>query len=387
MPEQLLGRIIRACSNPDELVMDPFTGSGTTLAVAKKLGRQHLGFELSEEYAAQASERLEGISNGDPLTGAENPLTSAPSTKDGVILGADGKRRLTTSSKKIRKAEKAAKPHVITVAHRATTHSKGRPSADKELEALIIKAFGKAHDGYSTDAVIANPELNEQFIDQCIRLGTLESPEFLNRRLMRLRKRGNFPIRASRTVRLDVEGFIYAGEITAALLAADHWSLDDVLCSPELAKKFDATAESLSPGFSAFEYRWSALHVRKAYSKRMTLAGNHGAVGRVPRFGKPRPIADRLHEKISAEPGLYVVTSNDGSNLFVGESRNLQKRIASQFNEETIQHWDSLRDARYVRIAAKIHSNNTRVAKHSFLISQWNPILNFRPEQAMATAL
>ena len=51
MPEQLLGRIIRVCSNPGELVLDPFAGSGTTLVVAKKLGRRYLGFELSPNYA------------------------------------------------------------------------------------------------------------------------------------------------------------------------------------------------------------------------------------------------------------------------------------------------------------------------------------------------
>ncbi len=43
MPEQLLGRIIKACSNPGEAVMDPFAGSGSTLVTAKKLGRRYRG--------------------------------------------------------------------------------------------------------------------------------------------------------------------------------------------------------------------------------------------------------------------------------------------------------------------------------------------------------
>jgi len=83
MPEQLLGRIIRACSHPGDTVLDPFAGSGTTLAVAKKLGRQFLGFELSEAYAARVRERLAGIETGQPLDGAPEPLKSVPATKDG----------------------------------------------------------------------------------------------------------------------------------------------------------------------------------------------------------------------------------------------------------------------------------------------------------------
>ena len=86
MPEQLLARIIRACSNPGDVVLDPFTGSGTTLAVAKKLDRRFLGFELSPEYAERATERLEKISVGDPLVGAENPLHTVPNTKQGKRL-------------------------------------------------------------------------------------------------------------------------------------------------------------------------------------------------------------------------------------------------------------------------------------------------------------
>jgi site-specific DNA-methyltransferase (adenine-specific) len=86
MPEQLLGRIIRACSNAGDLVLDPFGGSGTTLAVAKKLGRSFLGLELSEQYAARIKERLAGIEVGDPLDGAPEPLKSVPTTKNGRRL-------------------------------------------------------------------------------------------------------------------------------------------------------------------------------------------------------------------------------------------------------------------------------------------------------------
>ena len=80
MPEQLLGRIIRMCSNPGELVVDPFSGSATTLAVAKKLGRKFIGFELSPEYVKRGTARTESVRPGDPLDGAPEPLVSAPAT-------------------------------------------------------------------------------------------------------------------------------------------------------------------------------------------------------------------------------------------------------------------------------------------------------------------
>jgi DNA modification methylase len=61
MPEALLERIIRVASEPGDLVFDPFSGSGTTLAAAKKLGRNYLGTELSEQYAAKVRERLAAV--------------------------------------------------------------------------------------------------------------------------------------------------------------------------------------------------------------------------------------------------------------------------------------------------------------------------------------
>ncbi|MBY0585668.1 site-specific DNA-methyltransferase [bacterium] len=80
MPERLLERIVRVSSNEGEIVLDPFAGSGTTLAVAKKLYRSYLGFELSPDYVEAIEARLEAIIEGDPPAGPANPRTSAPST-------------------------------------------------------------------------------------------------------------------------------------------------------------------------------------------------------------------------------------------------------------------------------------------------------------------
>jgi modification methylase len=58
-PEALLARVILAASRPDDLVLDPFCGTGTTGAVARRLGRRFIGFEREQEYAKAAEKRIE----------------------------------------------------------------------------------------------------------------------------------------------------------------------------------------------------------------------------------------------------------------------------------------------------------------------------------------
>jgi modification methylase len=60
-PEALLYRVLLASTNPGDVVLDPFFGSGTTGAVAKKLGRHFIGIERDEGYVKVARARLAGI--------------------------------------------------------------------------------------------------------------------------------------------------------------------------------------------------------------------------------------------------------------------------------------------------------------------------------------
>jgi site-specific DNA-methyltransferase (adenine-specific) len=110
MPEQLLGRIIRACSNPGELVLDPFGGSGTTLAVAKKLERRFVGFELSTQYAQNILERLERCQPGEPLDGAAEPLLSAPDTASGRRLDDSSGTEKPRKRRFVRKVDPQSQP-------------------------------------------------------------------------------------------------------------------------------------------------------------------------------------------------------------------------------------------------------------------------------------
>ncbi|WP_245863117.1 site-specific DNA-methyltransferase [Candidatus Viridilinea mediisalina] len=60
-PEALLHRVILSSSNRGDVVLDPFSGSGTTAAVAKRLQRRYIGIEISPEYVAISQERLASL--------------------------------------------------------------------------------------------------------------------------------------------------------------------------------------------------------------------------------------------------------------------------------------------------------------------------------------
>ena len=72
-PEALLARVMLAASNPGDVVLDPFFGSGTTGAVARMLGRDFIGIERDPVYAAAARARIDAVRPLDPAAVSTAP--------------------------------------------------------------------------------------------------------------------------------------------------------------------------------------------------------------------------------------------------------------------------------------------------------------------------
>lgn len=60
-PEELLRKLILASSKPGDIILDPFSGSGTTLVTAEQLGRKWIGCDMNEEYNSWALNRIDNV--------------------------------------------------------------------------------------------------------------------------------------------------------------------------------------------------------------------------------------------------------------------------------------------------------------------------------------
>jgi len=86
-PEALLHRVLLASSKPGDIVLDPFFGTGTTGAVARRLGRQWIGIEQNAEYIAVARERIAATEpgSGDEIATTEEK-NAAPRVPFGSLI-------------------------------------------------------------------------------------------------------------------------------------------------------------------------------------------------------------------------------------------------------------------------------------------------------------
>jgi modification methylase len=83
-PESLLHRVLLASTQAGDIVLDPFFGTGTTGAVAKKLGRHFIGIEAEADYAEAAMQRIGRVKK---IGDAELELTQSPKAQPRVAFG------------------------------------------------------------------------------------------------------------------------------------------------------------------------------------------------------------------------------------------------------------------------------------------------------------
>ena len=115
MPLGVLDRVIRASSNPGDMVVDPFNGSGTTVLSAALLGRQFIGIDQSEQYVEHARKRLEhALKQANGKAANPNELF-APDRASRVRTETDAFGRPRVERQYRRRAEKAqsAEPTLI----------------------------------------------------------------------------------------------------------------------------------------------------------------------------------------------------------------------------------------------------------------------------------
>lgn len=305
MPEQLLGRIVRVSSNPMDVVLDPFSGSGTTLAVAKKLRRKWIGVELSKEYAARIRKRLKETKVGAELDGPADPVRSAPNTANGRKL--------------------AGIRNGLTV--------------DRETAAGVIAAFEAVSSGRSADYMLCEPNLNADFVSRCQRLGIAGDAETWNRTLLRVRKAGRLPrcTKSERGMTFErMDAYSFASEIAMHVMEDEYGlTLDEALCCPATAKVFDEIASGFAPNYSSFEYRWAAFAIRKRASKAKALASDESKKWKAisERISRRSPL-DRCIAGNRNTSGVYIL-SNGKRPKYVGETRSLGERLEKMLDIES----------------------------------------------------
>lgn len=364
MPEQLLGRIIRCCSDEGDVVMDPFSGSSTTVAVAKKLHRRWLSYELSEEYVALGTQRLEAIAPGDPLDGSAEPKISAPATVSGRTLQdsppapAAAELPPGRGKKGTRRSGNAAAVS-LPQRDRAFGFTQGRFDFDGliDQDQALIEAFSQVCDGHSLDRVLADPVLHDDLQRACDRRSIAGTPAERNRRLFRLRLAGELKAAGIETQKRtqfswqEQAAYRFASEIAWRRLADEYpgRTLDELLCDPRTAAQFDLWAERYCPGFRPLEYRWAALTLRRRLRLiRAASASQQAAAAAWPALvagtdlgaGVEVAALPAAGNSIASQPAVFAIGSCAAEPHYIGESTDLRRSLARMFaSEEQRQLW------------------------------------------------
>jgi len=372
MPERLLGRIIRLCSNPGDTVLDPFSGSGTTLAVAKKLGRRWMGFELSTEYAKRIRLRLKQTESGAELDGTDDSPTTAPTTEAGkrrklkvrgkkfavppeIDASSDLAARRSVADLAVERGEAEQSDATQTEAAQGDEPREPAPRAAKrrvdrghaesesgvseadDLRQAILGVVDEALGDIAPEVPLTDPQAGAEFLERCDATGTEVEAWRLNRVLWDLALRrvaGKWQnLAATRGPRLSwysVDQATPAAEIALAVVMRElERPVVDLFCRPEVTSFLDRWMMSLAPDLTISELRWAAWCVmleRRRAGAGLPYERSEGAEGSARSAvleTLPKPMGFEEEIDASLAPGVFVLTDGQGSPAYVGATFEL----------------------------------------------------------------
>ena len=246
---------------------------------------------------------------------------------------------------------------------------------ERRYEKAITRAFLQTRQGFSSDRVLADPRINRRFIAACRDFGLQDSVFNLNLALIGLRKHNKLQFESRRSFIPDQWKCGLASEVAVQVLRYRYGtSSDTTLSHPDLSKEFQHIASTLTPGFSALQYRWAALNMRKKGSgakirmKQIQELGWHDDV----RF---------FARNIPATEGVYQLFERDTC-LFVAGTENLKESIASQRRIASIELfeptlWKPDPAQLHWRYADMPRTNSTfRFGVVRSLVGHWQPVFN-----------
>lgn len=247
----------------------------------------------------------------------------------------------------------------------------------------VFEAFKVVRDGCSPDRVVVDPDLNRRFLEVCRSKGLQNEPSRLNRALLNLRKAGHLAglPKSCRTSFGSGDDYRFASEIAVRFLERrDGVTLDDVICDPALAAKFDEIAARIAPGHTPLEYRWAALNLRKRKKLRPERVSH--AVPSAEVVLTDLAIVELA--TLSSNPGLYVFF-NARNVLYVGETKCLRRRIAKHLEHSDNKGlarwlWDHDSEPAHLELHILPDGTPTRVrrALESELIASRRPEFNVK---------
>jgi predicted GIY-YIG superfamily endonuclease len=268
----------------------------------------------------------------------------------------------------------------------------GQQDIDKQasdnLKKIVMDAFAATHDGWSSDEVILQTDLNERFIAECHKSIPDATPQELNWSLMNLRKAGQLKARATQRDSRSVDTVRPIGEMSARMLIDKHGTtIDRIMADPQLRQEFDAAALAIDADVDTYLARKAAFQLRKTRRLRPELITRIADWGRVVTETSVADLATNP-EQIPDSPGIYIFRDSTGY-LYIGEAVNLRERLKQHLSES-----DRAALAKYLakqggdEILVELHTFDAdsrikeimvRRAYESELIRSRNPRFNIRP--------